>query len=161
MAISILLVCDLILNLLPALVSFGDGKRFNYGLNPAETDDQVFGRRIVCQPDVRFGRMRVGRTWMGVVDRQQALAPFTHLALCRKQIFRGGFVGRLGVRSDVAQAVESDRFCVRDSANQPAALLRRRFASMSDHRLNMFAPELNRWHGQSETTRRCSSSNCF
>src|ERR1041384_6403993 len=62
---------------------------------------------------------------------------------------------------DVAQAVERDGVAVRTSADQPSALLRRGCASVGDHRLNMFATELNRWHGQSETTRRCSSSNCL
>src|SRR5688572_4004908 len=98
---------------------------------------------------------------MGVIDSQQAFTAFPHLSLRRKEIFGRGFIAELRVRGDVAQAIESGSFRFRNAADESAALRRSSFASMGDHCIQMFATELKRRHGQSSTTRRCSSSNCF
>ena len=82
-----------------------------------------------------------------MIDREQFLAAIAHLSLGGEEVFRRGFVAHFRISSDVAETIKRDGFDFRNATDQPAALLRRRFASMGDHRLNMFATELNRWHG--------------
>src|SRR5688500_4012385 len=98
---------------------------------------------------------------MGVIDSQEAFTAFTHLSLGSKEIFGRGLISQLRVGCDVSQAIESGSFRFRNAADESAALRRSSLASMGDQGIQMFATKLKRQHGQSSTTRRCSSSNCF
>src|SRR5216110_938307 len=44
---------------------------------------------------------------MRMIDCEQTLATFAHLALRRKQIFRRGFVGHTRIRCNIAHAIDS------------------------------------------------------
>src|SRR5262245_22068417 len=88
----ILLVCDLILNLLPAVLPFRNRKGLDYGFDTTEADDQVFGRGIVREPHVGFRWTRIRGAGMGMINGQQSFAAVAHLSLRGEQVFRRSFV---------------------------------------------------------------------
>ena len=83
---------------------------------------------------------------MRVINGQQFFAALAHLTLRSEEVFRRGFVTQLWPGGDVAKTIKRGRCRFPDSANQSAALLGRRFASMGDHRFYMFTAELNWRH---------------
>ncbi len=84
-----------------------------------------------------------------MVDSEQFLTALAHLALGVEEVFRGGFVTNLGFRGDVAQAIKRGGpvyRSFRSAADQSTTFSGRRLAGVIDHRLEMFAPQLNGWH---------------
>ena len=81
-----------------------------------------------------------------MIDGEQFLTAFAHQSLGGEEVFRSGFIAHLRVGTDVPKRVK--RVCV--SAGEPAyesaTFSRRNFTGMSDHGLEMFAPQLNCRH---------------